>query len=212
MEEPESAWPRGDFRPVPDPTRLTAIAVEAAKDDLRREIGAAREVLQARLDAMDKAIVLLQTILDRMLPLAQAQVDHLQHLMNQRFDTHEQRFLGVTTSFAERDVRTEQSSHATKLAIDAALQAQKEAVAAQNAHIAQALGRIEATGQKQIEQLVTLLQTSIQAAEGKISDLKDRLTSIEGRSAGIGASWGVVAAFIGFTIGAIGVVTAIFKP
>jgi hypothetical protein len=171
------------------------------------------------LDGMDKAIVLLQDGHGSISTSISTHVRHLQEVMlqrfetvDQKFDTRDERFSGIQTQFNERDVRTEQSSTATKIAIDAALQAQKEMVAAQNTNIAQALARIEATGQKQIEQLVTLLQTSVQATESKISDLKDRLALIEGRSAGIGSSWGVIAAVVGMAIAATAVIYAMLKP
>ena len=212
----------GDVRPIPDPTILTSTLVEASKQELRREItfvhdalegqiSGAREVVQARLDASDKAIILLQTTLDRIPAQIMDQVKNLRQLVDQRFETQEERFRGVQVQFTERDVRSEQSSNATKIAIEAALQAQKEMVAAQNTNIAQALARIEATSQKQIEQVVTLSQTTAAAIDGKINDIKDRLALIEGRSAGVGSSWGVIAAVIGFLIGICGLAFAVLK-
>lgn len=187
------------WTPIPDPTLLTSSLVDKAKEEMRRELTASHEGLMARIegvlallvarhDAADKAVVLLQTAQDRVPTHVSDQIQHLQNLMEQRFATIEERFRSIALQFQERDVRSEQSSTATKIAIDAALQAQKEMVAAQNTNIAQALARIEATGQKQTEQVVTLAQTSSQATNDKVDDLKERLSLIEGRTAGITAA------------------------
>lgn len=189
----------GDIRPVPDPTALTTSLVEAAKEDIRRELSANHNALQSsidsvlallqgRLEASDKAIVLLQTSQDRIPAHVGEKIGHLQALVEQKFATQEERFRGISLQFEERDVRGEQSERTTKVAIDAALQAQKEMGAAQNINIAQSLARIEATGQKQVEQVVTLSQTSTQATNDKIDDVKERLSLIEGRTAGITAA------------------------
>jgi hypothetical protein len=45
----------GNSKPVPDPTKLTTDAVNAAVDISRREITALRELLGERMDAMDDA-------------------------------------------------------------------------------------------------------------------------------------------------------------
>lgn len=175
----------GDVRPIPDPTTITSMVIEAAKQEMRRELQAAREILEARLDASDKAIVLLQTTQDRIPGHVIQQISHLESLMEQRFKTEGERFRGISVQFSELDKRMDQAATSTKIAVDAALQAQKEAVAAQNANIAQAMARIEATATKQIEQLITLLQTTAGASNDKIDDLKQRLTLMEGRTAGI---------------------------
>ena len=230
----------GDVRPIPDPTELTRRSTEAAKEELRREVGsvaaaltskieAVQDVLQARLDAMDKAIILLQTTQDRVPHQMKAFAEQLQALIMQRFETQEERFRGIQVQFVERDVRAEQSSTSTRVAIDAALSAQKEMWAAQNTNIAQALARIEATSQKQIEQVVTLSQTTAAAMDGKINDLKERLSLIEGRTAGITAAStsqqavtqtqqgsssniiAVIAIVVGALMGLAGVLMAVMK-
>lgn len=232
MAEPETTRniiTTGDIRPIPDPTALTSALVEAGKEELRREVAFVRDVIEARFDAMDKAIVLLQTMQDRIPQRMGESLMQLQHLTDERFNTQQQKFLGIETQFTERDTRMDQAATATKIAVDAALQAQKEAVGAQNANIAQAMARIEATATKQIEQLITLLQTTAAASNDKIDDLKQRLALIEGRTAGITTATSTqreglrderaggqyTLAIVGFVSGAllglVGIVMAILK-
>jgi hypothetical protein len=44
----------GSLMPVPDPTKLTTDAVQAATEQYRREMASLRELLETRLNAMDK--------------------------------------------------------------------------------------------------------------------------------------------------------------
>lgn len=178
------------WTPIPDPTKLTADLVEKARQDIRREIDFVRQILSQRLDAMDIATKLLQDwreTLPGMTAMRDVVGERFQRV-EERFNVVFEKFAGIATQFEERDTRTRSEATATKTAVDAAFQAQKDMVAAQNANIAQALARIEATAQKQIEQLVTLLQTSAAASNDKIDDMKQRLSLIEGRTAGITAA------------------------
>ena len=204
----------GSFVLSPDPTALTNQLVDKAREDIRRELSyvehgltqrieAVLQLLSLRVDAIDTATQLVQEWRDKLpaqldLAMTQAGRNVMERFLrvDERFNTQNEKFASVDQQFQERDVRMEQSTAATrlateqaassvKLAIDAALQAQKEAVAAQNTNIAQALSRIEQTAQKQIEQLVTLLQTTAGAQNDKVDDIKERVTLIEGRTAGI---------------------------
>jgi hypothetical protein len=195
-DDPGAGRPLGPgWTPIPDPTLLTSSLVEKARDDIRREIDFVRQILTQRLDKMDEAGTLLQEwreTLPRRLDEAMqchkdVTVERFQRV-EERFNVMLEKFAAMNISFRERDIRADQSSVSTKVAIDAALQAQKEMVASQNTNIAQALARIEATAQKQIEQLVTLLQTTTGGTNDKVDDLKQRLTLIEGRTAGITAA------------------------
>jgi uncharacterized membrane protein len=91
------------------------------------------------------------------------------------------------------------------------LMAQSRLVDQQNTSFAQALSRIEATAQKQIEQVLTLAQTTSAASNSKHNDLKDRVALIEGRSAGIGSTWGVLIGVLGFLGMVAGLAVAILK-
>lgn len=143
-------------------TRAAATSVELIRD-----------VLQTRLDGMDKAIRLLQDTADR-LPI------RIDEKIASLSDVHEEKFRSIAVQFVERDVRTEQTSRDSKVAVDAALQAAKEAVAEQNRSSALAISKSEAGTVKQIDQQGLLIQTATSALDGKITDVKERLTRIEG--------------------------------
>jgi hypothetical protein len=174
--------------PVPDPTTLTT-------DQLRREIGALREILQTRISAIDARMDLIQQNLDRRHGDIISEVAHLRIL-------HEEKFHSIAIQFSERDTRTEQTSRDSKVAVDAALQAAKEAVGEQNKSSALAIAKSEAATTKQIDQIGVILNATASGLNDKIDDIKNRLTLIEGRSKGIGDSWGVI-------LGAIGTILAL---
>lgn len=172
-----------DLRPVPDPTLLTTAA-------LTREISSLRELLEtqvqalksehdARFAGMDKAIELIQRAADKVPNEVDLKVGNLQAL-------HDERFRGIATQFIERDSRTEQTARDSKLAIDAALQAAKEAV-----------GKTEASFSKSIDQLGALIGANTKGLEDKIDATKDRITGLEqrvGNSEGRGSGQGSILA------------------
>jgi hypothetical protein len=87
--------------------------------------------------------------------------------------------------FAERDVRLDQASIATKIAVDAALQAQKEAANATNVSNTAAIAKSELNTTKLIDGIVALLNSTVKATDEKISDLKGRLDRGEGNTIGV---------------------------
>src|SRR4026207_2120579 len=107
--------------PVPDPTLLTTAA-------LTREIAALKELVVTRLDAMDKAMDIFSDNLTRAPTEVDKQISHLKELMIETFAVHMEQFASIPPHFRERDVRGEQSAKDSKVAVDAALQAAKEAV------------------------------------------------------------------------------------
>jgi hypothetical protein len=153
-----------DWRPVPDPTVLTTQQLLAA-------VSAVRELLETRLDAMDSAIELQrETVLNRIPIMIDRTVKGLH-------DLHEEKFASIKNQFAERDTRAEQTSRDSKVAVDAALQAAKEAVA-----------KNEMVTVKQIDQQQILIHSTTGALNDKIDDIKDRLTLIEGKGFGLATS------------------------
>jgi ribosome maturation protein Sdo1 len=153
-----------------------------------------REIIETRLDGMDIAIRLLQDTADKFPARIDEKIGSLRAV-------HEERFVSIQTQFAERDVRTEQAAGAVKIAVDAALQAQKEAVGEQNKSSALAIAKSETSTTKQIDQIGTLIQNNTKAFDDKISDVKDRVNRIEGMGAGAGALWGYALAALGILIG-----------
>jgi hypothetical protein len=211
----------------PDPTLLTT-------QQLLREIGLLREVLESRmsemsnasllrhkiletrLDGMDKAIQLLQNLHDKFPTSVDEKISALKEI-------HEEKFGSVQTQFRERDVRTEQSSKDSKVAVDAALQAAKEAVSEQNKSSALAIAKSEAATTKQIDLLGTQIQTGNKAVDDKFDDIKERLTRIEGKDEGsiktvkelqtnTGMVIAISAAIISAIIGIAGLIIGFIRP
>jgi hypothetical protein len=181
----------GNFNPPPtiDPTVLTTQQITAATvvlkelfqakfEELSTTNSLMNQVLETRLAGMDKAIDLLQAETNRLPARIDEKIAAIASI-------HEEKFLSVQTQFRERDVRTEQSSKDSKVAVDAALQAAKEAVGEQNKSSALAIAKSEASTVKQIDQMGLLIQTGNKAVDDKFDDIKERLTRIEGKNQGV---------------------------
>lgn len=181
-----------DITPDPDPTRLTTQLVD-------RALASFREVVDARFAALDKATVLNASDVARVSTVVEAQTAHLrsdvdQHLLSLRellleriahtADVMAEKFSGIDTRFLERDERTAQAAQESRISLDAALAAAKEAVSEQNKANTLAIGKSEGATQKQIDSNAVNAATEIRALEDKISDMKERLDRAEGRIAG----------------------------
>jgi len=213
--------------PVPDPTALTSAAVSAATEQWRRELASAIALLQskvdgnnrtleARLDAGDRAVELLQHWRDLQPNLIDDKVKNLGTLVDEKFK-------GVTDSIQQRDVRLGQAEQAAKdavttaftgseKAVTAALQAAKEAVGAQSESFDRATTKAELATTKLLDALSVQISTSANGLDDKIDDLKEisnkldgRITTIESR--GIGAqqhqaqnNWVIGAIMSGFAL------------
>jgi len=158
----------------PDPTTLTTA-------QLLRELGALRELVFVRLDAMDKATELLDETVHRTPTEIQTQVGHLKSV-------HEERFRSIALQFIERDTRTDQAAKASKEALDAALLAAKELVAQQNEANAQAADKAEQSTIKQIDQIGNRIETMQKALDDRLTELKERIDRGEGADSGSASS------------------------
>ena len=161
----------GHSIPMPsDPTELTVRM-------LVRELNNQREVFEAVIEGRDRIVERIQIQLDGLHAGVTAEVSHLNQL-------HQEQFSSIQTQFRERDTRTEQSSKDSKVAVDAALQAAKEAVGEQNKSSALAIAKSEGATTKQIDQIgITMLATT-QNLNDKIDDVKARLLMIDGLAKG----------------------------
>jgi hypothetical protein len=146
-----------------DPSSLTT-------QQLWREVLNLRELLESRITGIEKSIEVAHNDLVRVPTDVQKQVGNLKEL-------HDEKFRSIQVQFEERDTRTEQKDRDTKIAIDAAFQSASTAVA-----------KSETVTSKQIDQLITLIQTETRALGGQINDLKERMTRFE--SLGIGEKGG----------------------
>jgi len=167
--------------PHPDPTVLTTAQltreIANAREIIESKIVGVKEILETRLAGMDKAITLLQEFTNKIPESMDEKIDQLR-------DLHQEKFNSISTQFGERDTRTEQTAAGVKIAVDAALQAAKEAVAEQNRSFALATGKSETATMKQIDALGLAIQTANKGLDDKIADMKDRLTRIEGMDLG----------------------------
>ena len=155
---------------VPGPPYLTT-------EELRRDVSALREILQARLDGMDRATVVLSETVNRTPTAIQIAVSHLQEL-------HDERFKSIALQFTERDVRTEQAATASASALAAALQAAKEAVFEQAQAAAKAAEKTELSFTKQIDQIQVQITTVAKGFDDRIGELKERIDRGEGTEHG----------------------------
>ena len=150
------------------------IMVDRHVDTTLRDL---KEIAETRFVGMDRAIDLLQDIQNRVPMITDEKVNQLRSLHQEKFDS-------IAVQFAERDTRTEQTAAGVKIALDAALQAAKEAVAEQNRSFALATGKSETATMKQIDALGLAIQTANKGLDDKIADMKDKLTRIEGMDLG----------------------------
>ena len=137
----------------------------------------ARENLATKIEAIEKSLMVFQKNYD-LFPT------RLDEKISAVSGVHDEQIRSIQTQFKERDTRTEQGARDSKVAVDAALSAQKESVSAQNASSALAISKSEASTLKQIEQLQIIINNSGVAITDKFDDVKSRLTRIESISLG----------------------------
>ncbi len=177
--------------PVPDPSILTT-------EQLRREIMLLREVVETRFSGMDKAISLLQAFADKSPTTAAVaqSVEALRELMLEKFN-------GVVTQFSERDVRAEQTSKMSDLAVNAAFAAAKEAVGEQNKSNALSIAKSEAATAKQIDGILVNIATAAKTSDDKFADIKDRLTAMESQKLTIDHSKEISSRTVGLLVAGV---------
>ena len=208
---PAIAAPQTISKPDPAPTVLTTQA-------LFREINQVQALLDAHMDGLEGTLSARITAIDRDVDRLQLAVEqepaNTGALISTLRDLHEEKFKSIQVQFVERDTRTEQTSRDSKVAVDAALQAAKEAVEKQNTSSALAIAKSESATTKQIDQQGILISTAttslnerIDAASAtmnsKIDDLKDRLNRMEGGTTGGHQAWGYIIGVAGSLIGII---------
>jgi len=154
---------------------------------LDRSILGLRELIETRLSCAEHDVEAITNQVAHRSEQIKEQIDHLHALMISKIDelasVTAERFVGVASQFTERDTRTDQRAGDTKLAVDAAFAAAKEAT-----------GKIEAGFTKQIDSMSAMIDTKTKNADDKIaelrksaddkfSDLKDRMTALESKGA-----------------------------
>lgn len=187
---------------MPDPTALTT-------QQLQREVSSLKELLETRIEALERATKVAHDDLVRVPTEVQKTVSALENLHNEKFlSVHTElasrtllyleKFESIQTQFKERDARTEQTTKDGKTAVDAALQAAKEAV-----------GKSESTTVKQIDQLGVLINEKSRSLDDKITDAKERLTRIESIGIGVAKAETKQDTSNNFTLGVVGFVVGV---
>ena len=108
-----------------------------------------------------------------------------------------EKFSGVAAQFSERDTRTDQRAGDTKLAVDAAFAAAKEATS-----------KIELGFTKQIDSMVLGMDTLGKNIESKISDVKDMINDVKARLAAVESRTVAGKDMTGYFVGLVGLVIA----
>jgi ribosomal protein L16 Arg81 hydroxylase len=195
----------GDVRPVPDPTLLTT-------QQLNQAIGALRELVFTRIDAMEEAIEVSHNDFVRVPTQVDMAVAAAQELLLSRIDANrlllDERFEFIKKQLNDRDFAQIEKAKETKTAVDAAFSAAERAV-----------GKSEASTSKQIDDLSKLVVNAVNSLNGNINDVKDRCTRLE--SAKIGATeatvvrqasnfnaaniLGIIFGLVGMVVGLVGV-------
>jgi len=197
----QDTMPRGST-PVPDPTILTTQQLLAA-------VAASREIIETRLSGMDTATSLNKEQMDRIPLIIDAKIRELRVLVEEKISGLMEKFHSIDVQFRERDTRTEQSSKDSKVAVDAALQAAKEAVGEQNKSSALAIAKSEAATNKQLDQIGMLITTTNKALDEKINDLKGRLDRGEGQKAQAVENKGQSNWLIGVALAVVAIIVAL---
>lgn len=183
--------------PITDPTVLTTQQIVQQISGLKELLFTKLDAVNARLDAADKAVILLHADVTRVPTDVDKQVGNLKELTFQKVSALETE---VATQFRERDERVNQIAVLNNVALQAALSAAKEAVAKQ-----------ESNTTKQIDQLYLNSSTVTKAQEVQINDLKTQLAAITARGGGQSDLIGWVIGGVGMLVGVITVIILITR-
>jgi hypothetical protein len=157
-------------------------------EELRRDVSALREILQARLDGMDRATELLSETVTRTPTQIQTEISHVRELIQEKLGSlggqAEEKFASIELQFVERDVRTNQAATASAQALAAALQAAKEAVFEQAQAAAKAADKTELSFTKQIDLLLAQIKALSDTFTDRLAELKERIDRGEGQEKG----------------------------
>lgn len=140
------------------------------------------------------------------------EIRHVGEMNVEKFRAVEDRFHDVGSKFEDVAHRTAEQKTDTKDALDAALQAAKDAVSLQTEASDKAIAKSEAATTKQIDALAVLVDKSADATTEKIVDLKSRLDKLESaissRREGVGLSINAMVIAASLIFSAIGLVLA----
>ena len=125
-----------------------------------------------RLNGMDKAVVLLQDIADRVMSLVDEKIKTLELVTQEKFAS-------TQNQFKELNERAMQVAKSAKEALDAALQAAEKASLKQTETFTASIAKSEGATSKQIDQQGLIIQKSTDALNDKVGLLEGRMTRAE---------------------------------
>lgn len=195
MSDDHMPAPQRSNIPVPDPTVLTTIQTD-------QKIASLREIIETRMDGADKALVLLQKNHDTIPVMMEKQAEQRDKLNNEKFS-------GIQRQIDQIGILAKAIEEANKIAIGAALAAQKEAVSIQNANINQAVSKLEGTMAEQSKSNQAITNTKIDSLTANVNTINGRLDKTEGKTTGFSANMAmgvsIVALLASVLIGVAGI-------
>lgn len=214
-----TATAQAGWTPIPDPTVLTGRAVEAAKDQLRREQGATKEILEARMLAMEQILGYLRTIAEGRAEAIATAIQHLGTL-------HNEKLASIQTQIRERDEQDKANTLSCREQVATALIAQEKLGNEQKNSAALAAQKSEDSLSKQMaamdgklgllneqvkatmtrEEVNQICKSIVDKIDGP-TGLSIRVENLIARGGGMKDSWSILLAMIG----AAGVLFAILR-
>ncbi len=151
--------------PIPDPSLLTT-------DQLRRELASLRDLLEARLTATERASELFKDTLLRIPTESEKNVKSLKDVQDEKFES-------IKKQFEERDIRTKATDESTVVAVNTALQAQKEAAHAQQQANMLTFAKLEASITKQIDGLLLVSTGNTKSIDEKFGSVQQGIDHLK---------------------------------
>jgi hypothetical protein len=186
-----------DWRARPDPSFLTT-------QQLAREISGLRELLEARLNAIDKATSLFEGNLTRVPTEVDKAVATLQALHEAKFSEVSTTIRGLNVlideKFLLRDKGVKETADLTSTALQAALAAAEKSAQKTSDSFIVSASKTEATFTKIQDAQAAAVSALSSALNDKMQDQKERITAIEARSGGMGSLWGWIVGGVGLLI------------
>ena len=157
--------------------------------EVERRDNASRQLIEQRLQDLDKARALNAKHIDQLVTDTAGQHSEITHDICRRIAAEREYILSqleiVATRMGEKFSSVDEQFTASKTAVDAALTAQKEAVNEQNKANSAAIKVSEGNTKEQLTSLGQVADASFKAMSDKIEDARNRLTIIESLTRGL---------------------------
>lgn len=163
--------------------------LEHRRREFLEDLAGVRELVEQRLGDLDKAIKLAADEVAKVPSRTEAERVKLDAETTRRLAAEREFIMAkldiVSSVMTEKFAAVDGQFSASKIAVDAALTAQKEAVGEQNKANDRAIAKSETAVKEQLTSLSQVADASFKAMEDKITDARDRLTGIESLTRGI---------------------------